>query len=181
MHIYIYTRLLEGKQGNYHHPTAQCRKCMGICFSVTWAQWFRLLPELEARGIGAVPLLYDANGSQYVRCMNHRQSTHHSAFDKPSSMQSRLILHPSGMFKDTIDIQLERRQNRGGRVAADLFPRVQYRRHQTVWHPQANIDNLKFSITDPQNTNIFTSIDILLYPEYAPGIPAKDNQVTNCA
>jgi hypothetical protein len=45
-------------------------------------QWFRLQPELEARD-WEIPLLFSNDPKGSFRCMNHMQSTHHSAFDKP--------------------------------------------------------------------------------------------------
>jgi hypothetical protein len=44
--------------------------------------WFWLQPELEAR-TGDIPQLFMNDPKGCFRCMNHRQSTQHSAFDKP--------------------------------------------------------------------------------------------------
>jgi hypothetical protein len=45
------------------------------------AQWFQLRSELEARDRGD-SLLFSNDPKGSFRCMNHLQSTHHSAFDK---------------------------------------------------------------------------------------------------
>jgi hypothetical protein len=49
------------------------------------AQWFQLQSELETWDRGEIPLLFSNDLQGCLRCMNHRQSTHHLAFDEPVS------------------------------------------------------------------------------------------------
>jgi hypothetical protein len=74
-----------------------------LALGATAIKRFRLRPECEAREQRDSPTLFDPNG--YFRCMNHRQSTHHSAFDKPVELHWWTC--GSGIDHSTTDLHLD--------------------------------------------------------------------------